>query len=226
MNILEIRPEQIICQVDGIITTLPNSPYYSLKYLKYDSRRIAYTFSNKSYVQETYDNRIFNCWCNGKHIQLRQDLSDNLAAAINHCETDGNVREYEELFNMALAEQPHWLILERYLNNIEDVKRTKQGFVIYDFFKIDYKGNAWVFHKDEDPQLDTWRSLCIVMQGHSDKSFLPNKMGEMVEVNALTMTILAKIIFLLNPDMKDGVFVNQLSEQLKVKLISIGEVNK
>ncbi len=223
MKILEVRPEQVICDVDGVITTRPNSPYYSLRYFKYDSKRIAYTFSERSYVQETYDDRIFNCFCNGKRIQLRQDLSDKLAAAINHHEMYGNLRDYEELFKMAFEEQPVWYIIEKYLNNIEGVERTREGFIIYDSFKIDYKGNAWVERQSENGK-ERWNSLCIVMQGHATKaesSSLPDEMGEMVEVNALTMTILAKIVFLLNPDMEDAVFIGQLSEEQKVRLNSL-----
>ncbi len=232
MKILEVRPELVICDVDGVITTRPNSPYYSLKYFKYDSNRIAYTFSDRSFVQETYDARIFNCWCNGKRVQFRQDLSEKLAAAINHHDMYGNVREYDELFKVAFEEEPNWYIIDRYLNNIEGVRRTKMGFIVYDSFKIDYKGNAWVHRKGEgagprwqggiSPEPD-WNSLCIVMKGakHSyeaDKAFLPDEYGEMTEVNALTMTIIAKIVFLLNPNMKDLVFVGQLSEQLRIKL--------
>lgn len=226
MKILEVRPEQIICEVDGVVTTRPNSPYYSLRYFKYDSRRIAYTFSERSYVQETFDDRIFNCWCDGKRIQLRQDLSDKLAAAINHHEMYGNIREYDELFSMAFEEQPVWHIIERYLNNIEGVKRTRESFVIYDSFMIDYKGNAWVWKDYDDQRASGWKSLCIVMQGwgHSsdtNTALLPDEYGYMYEINALTLTIIAKIVFLLNPNMKDEVFMGQLSEQLRAKLNSL-----
>lgn len=228
MKILEVRPELVICDVGGVITTRPNSPYYSLRYFKYNSNRIAYTFSDRSFVQEMFDDRIFNCWCNGKRVQFRQDLSEKLSAAINHHDMYGNVREYNELFKIAFEEEPNWYIIDRYLNNIEGVRRTKMGFIIYDSFKIDYKGNAWVHRKGDSAPEDgeDWSSLCIVMKGakhsyESDKAFLPNEFGEMTEVNALTMTIISKIVFLLNPNMKDRVFTGQLSKQLKVKLCAL-----
>jgi hypothetical protein len=231
MKILEIRPEQVICKEDnGSISTRPNSPYYSLRYFKFNNKRIAYTFSDTSYCMETFDQRIFNCWHNGRRIQLRQDLSEQLASSIKHHEQYGNIREYAELFDTAFGEIPFWDILAMYLRNINGVIRQKDGFLIYDEFKIDFKGNAWIRPQGEDPlkrERDDWNSLCIVMQGKSHAyntekgGFLPDENGNMVEVNALTMTIIAKIVFLLNPNMKDTAFTNQLSKNLLFKLIAI-----
>lgn len=231
MKILEIRPEQVICQEDnGSVSTRPNSPYYSLRYFKYNNKRIAYTFSDTSYCMETFDQRIFNCWHDGKRIQLRQDLSEKLADSIKHHEQYGNIREYSELFNTAFSEIPFWDILAMYLRNINGVIRQKDGFVIYDEFRIDFKGNAWIRPQAKEPnqrERDEWNSLCIVMQGRShaynteDGGFLPDEHGKMVEVNALTMTIIAKIVFLLNPNLKDAAFTGQLSKNLLLKLIEI-----
>ena len=117
-----------------------------------------------------------------------------------------------------------------YLRNINGVIRQKDGFVIYDEFKVDFKGNAWIRPQKENPmsrKRDDWYSLCIVMQGRSHAyntesgGFLPDEGGNMVEVNALTMTIIAKIVFLLNPNLKDGAFTGQLSKNLLLKLIQI-----
>jgi len=228
MKILEVRPEQVICETNGKISTRPNSPYYSLRYFKYNNRRIAYTFSDKSFVRETFDDRIFNCWHEGRRIQLRQDLSERLAAAVNHHEMYGNMREYQELFKMAFEEVPFWEILDLYLKNIKGVERTKEGFIVYDEFRIDFQGNAWVkpqFDIDGEEQ-DDWYSLCIVMQGTGHRyraveAKLPNEFGEMVEVNAITMTIISKIMFLLNPNLTDNAFTAQLSKNLLLKLMRI-----
>ena len=228
MKILEVRPEQVICETNGKIHTRPNSPYYSLRYFKYDNRRIAYTFSDKSFVRETFDDRIFNCWHEGRRIQLRQDLSEKLAAAINHHEMYGNMREYAELFKMAFAEIPFWDILDLYLKHVKGVDRTKEGFIVYGDFRIDYQGNAWIKpqHEIEGEEHEDWYSLCIVMQGTGHRyraveAKLPNEHGEMVPVNAITMTIISKIMFLLNPNLQDGAFTAQLSKNLLLKLMRI-----
>ncbi len=237
MKILEVRPEQVICEINGQISTRPNSPYYSLRYFKYNNRRIAYTFSEKSFVMETYDDRIFNCWHGGQRIQLRQDLSERLAAAINHHEMYGNMREYAQLFKMAFEEIPYWEILEMYLKNVKGVDRTKEGFIVYGDFKIDYQGNAWVkpqfpqeLKLELDGEKDEWYSLCVVMQGsghryEAKETLLPDNLGGLVKVNAITMTIISKIMFLLNPNLADKAFTDQLSKKLLIKLnkISGGE---
>ncbi len=229
MKILEVRPEQVICETNGKISTRPNSPYYSLRYFKYNNRRIAYTFSDKSFVRETYDDRIFNCWHDGRRIQLRQDLSERLAAAINNHEMYGNMREYAVLFKMAFEEIPYWDILELYLKHVKGVDRTKEGFIVYGDFKIDYQGNAWIKPQNviEGEEHEDWYSLCIVMQGNGHRfraveAKLPNEFGEMVPVNAITMTIISKIMFLLNPNLKDDAFTAQLSKNLLLKLMRIG----
>ncbi len=230
MKILEVRPEQVIVLDRGVVTTRPNSPYYSLKYFHYDEKRIAYTFSDTSFIQETFDARIFNCWCNGKRIQLRQDLSDKLATTINQHIEYKTLYQYEDLFKFAYEEIPEYYFLERYLNNVEGVVHdTKQGFIVYDSFKIDFKGNAWIkkghtsYNMSSDEE---WISLCIVMQGstHSNKADegrLPDEYGEVQTINALTMTIISKIIFLLNPNLEDTAYTSQLSKTLLSKLRQI-----
>ncbi len=240
MKILEVRPEQVIClEATGVVTTRPNSPYYSMRYFKYNSKRIDYHFSDESYVMETYDERIFNCWHEGSRVQLRQDLSEKLCAAINHHEMYGNIKEYAELFKTAFEEIPNWEILDLYLKNIRGVEKTQEGFVVYDDFLIDFQGNAWVRPPNERFVLDNskefekrWYSLCIVMKGtqHSykadDGASLPDEFGTMVKVNALTMTIISKLMFLLNPNLKDQAFTGQLSKNLLVRLTKLrGGVN-
>ncbi len=180
---------------------------------------------------ETFDERIFNCWHDGKRLQLRQDLSEKLAAAITHHSKYGNIRVYANLFNHAFEEEPHWEILKLYLKNIQGVQEVKDGYIIYEAFKIDTKGNAWIRPQSDEPQqkLDPWNSLCIVMKGtrqrHTyqmdDGSYLPDATGTMIKVNALTMTIISKIVFLLKPNLKDDAFTAQLSKNLLLKLMEI-----
>lgn len=235
MRVLEVRDEQVICQVGNKITTRPNSPYYSLRYFHYDGQQIGYIFSDDCYVRETFDDRIFNCWCKGVRFQLRQELSENLAKAIkNHMEF-GNLQEYVDLFQIAWEEEPDWPMLDVYLNNVEGVERTNIGFVVNQSFLIDFKGNAWV--RDEEAEekrnhvfadqktspMDGWTSLCIVMQdsGHSYKATegqLVDNAGNLQKASSLTMTIITKIIFLLNPNLDDTAFTGQLSKNLLARL--------
>ncbi len=223
MEILEIRNELVIARVNGNLTTRPNSPYYTLKYTTYENKQIAYTFSDTDYIRETLDDRIFNCWCDGKRLQLRQDLSNQLAVCIQ-CDELNGTSAYKELFMKAYNERPDYQMLNQYLTHYDDVKLIKnEGFIIHGTFKIDLKGNAYQLNHEDK----TWQSLCIVMQqaGHSSAEQgceLPDKYGVVVEINALTMAILSKVLFLREPNMKDTEFSHQLSNKAKLILNRLG----
>lgn len=219
MKILEIRGESVIVNVDGNITTRPNSPYYALKYTTYENKRIAYTFGLGQYIRETYDDRIFNCWCNGKFLQLRQDLSNELALCIQAHELTG-VSDYETLFVKAYNETPDLQILDTYLRNYDDVEFIKhEGYVIHGLFKVDYKGNAHVKATLEDK----WHSQCIVMKqgGYSSAKTgceVADDNGDMREINALTMTILSKVLFMREPWLQEEQYIGYQSEQAQILL--------
>lgn len=219
MKILEVRDELVIAEVDGNLTTRPNSPYYQLKYTTYENARIAYTFSDTQYIQETYDDRIFNCWCNGKSLQLRQDLANRLAVCIQEHELNGEC-EYQKLFEEAYIETPDLEILNIYLRNYKDVWFIKrEGFIIHGLFKIDLKGNAHV----RDTIQSSWHSQCIVMKEHGASSAttgceVADKDGIMREINALTMTILSKVLFMREPWLQEEQYIGYQAEHAKLLL--------
>jgi len=219
LKILEIRNESVVADVDGNITTRPNSPYYQLKYTTYENARIAYTFTDTQYIQETYDDRIFNCFCNGKRLQLRQDLANRLAVCIQQHELNGTC-EYEALFLEAYNENPDLEILDVYLRNYDDVKFIKhEGYVIHNLFKIDLKGNAHVRETTEDK----WEGQCIVMKGEGYSSAktgceLADDNNDMRDVNALTLTILSKVLFMREPWLQEDEYIGYQNEHAKLLL--------
>ena len=222
--ILEERDEQVIYKDEnGKIITIPNSDYYWTKHIKFQDRRIGWIFSDDCYVKETFDNRIFNCWCYGKRLQLRQDLSDNLCEMMRNSikgvleeDEQGVVRKYDALtpykilFNQIQKEVPNMEMLRYYLAEIMDVKITEKGVCVKSGFMIDYNGNAWVKKENHE-----YSSLCLVMRGNNNNRDLefPMSDGKLQFINSLTMTILSKIMFLLNPNLQDRVFTNQLSSE-------------
>lgn len=223
MKILEIRDELVIAEVNGNVTTRPNTPYYAMKFGKYENKRIAYTFDDTCFIQETYDDRIFNCWCDGERLQLRQDLADSLMGSITKAEMYRNVMSYRDLFTAAFNENTDTEILHVYLKHYKDVKQVEDGFVIYGIYKIDYKGNAYLKRVEGDG----WNSLCIVMQhsGHSsaaESGELEDSLGNMRKVGAITMTIIAKVLFLLDPESQEKGFLRQLPDKWQVKLKEVG----
>ena len=222
MKILEVRDELVIAEVEGNLTTRPNSPYYQLKYTTYENARIAYTFDLGQYIQETYDDRIFNCYCDGRKIQLRQDLANRLAICIQEHELTG-VCEYEALFNEAYNEFPDMEILHTYLKNYKNVQFIKrEGFVIHGLFRIDLKGNA----QHRRSKTDKWHGLCIVMQQSGASSAKTtsevfDKDGVMREINGLTTTILSKVLFMREPWLQEEQFIGYQSEEAKILLNSL-----
>lgn len=229
MRVLEVRPEQCLIQEDdGEIISRPTGEYYKLRYFTYNNRRIHHIFDKDMYVFETYDQRIFNASMNGMRIQLRQDLSNQIVDAILQHESTGSSVSFEVIFDRAVKEVPFHHILDMYLKNIACLEITKFGYEIHRDFLIDFKGNAWIraeeenkvcFKKEELRRY--WNSLCIVMQGHSSMvqdSFIPDSAGKLVKVNALTMTIITKVMFLVDPNMQDEVFTNQLPAKLHIRL--------
>ncbi len=213
---LEIRPEQILFDVDGKLVVTPNSTYYTLKYINGEGERIAYDFGNGMKIQETYDARIFNCDCNGQRFQFRQDLSDRLCQTIIDARAGKGCTAYEELFKYAMREVVYWDVLHHCLAELVDVKFGDGEIRIGEFFKVDNKGNAWYY---ETGKHSRWRSLCIVMKGRKPTTRLISESRQTVDVNLLTMTIIAKVLFLAAPNMNDRIFTSQLPEEVRISLI-------
>lgn len=240
MKVLEVRPEQCIIQDDaGVVCTRPTGEYYKMRLFTYNNGRIHYIFGRDMFVFETFDQRIFNATCWGLRCTMRQDLSDKIIAAIRYHMNTGSSEKFEELFSFATKEVPNWDVLDTYLHNLAKVEKTNLGFQVHGEFLIDYKGNAWTRREEEDDDKNhnmfadvdnrdvdkdmfkRWSSLCIVMQGHeymAEDSYIPDGNGQITRVNSLTMTIITKVMFLVNPDMQDSGFVNQIPERLRIKL--------
>ena len=69
-------------------------------------------------------------------------------------------------------------------------------------------------------KMGNWHFLCTVAQGKLEKlkMTIDTEIGSM-EVDEVTMTILAKVNFLANPNIHDSVFMNQLPKKLKKLLV-------
>ena len=71
--LLEDREDQIIVlDLNGKVDTKPKTDYFVLKYKDFDGDRIFYQFDKDSYVQETYNDGIFNCIYKTERMQIRQ----------------------------------------------------------------------------------------------------------------------------------------------------------
>jgi hypothetical protein len=104
------------------------------------------------------------------------------------------------------------------------IEVTDLGFIIDGRFMVDrngsarvnimYKGTGEKQKKLTDIQ---WKFICIVAAGvRKRKVRMPS--GEEIEIDPVDEQIMRKILFLLNPNMSDRVFTNQLPDIIKEEL--------
>ena len=213
-SILEERKDLLIVLLDGKVETLSKTPYTVLKHKYFQGKRIIYAFNNSDEMElvETYDDGIFNAYLKSAHLQIRK--RDQVAEAVlNHHET-GDTTLYERLFSQEYAEQNRLDLLKHLLLEYRGRVRfsSSNQFEVDSFFSVDQHGNAHV--RDEPSKPNGWRNLCLVAQGHLTPRYVETPIGP-VQLDEKGLTILAKILFLLNPNLEDQVFIRQLSEKLR-----------
>jgi hypothetical protein len=198
-----------------------NDTYNNLKYGKYEGNRIFYKFNDEAEVQETYDDRIFNCMYKNETMQVRK--SEKICESI----LDNNVDSYATVFKETYYEI-HRIELITNLIKLSYGERVKlkndNTFEIDDRFMVDENATAHYSkrgqrHKHTDDNDKRWEFLCIVVKGNPRKKSIKTKIG-LVELDAKLLEILAKINFLVNPIITDTVFTSQLPEWLTKTMIA------
>lgn len=209
--IRSVREDHLVVYYNGKIMTKINDSYNQLKYGKYDGNRIFYKFNDEAEVQETYDDRIFNCKYKDETMQVRK--SEDICRAINN----DNLDDYSLVFKETYYE------IHRIELITELVKRSYGGrvqlksddtFVIDDRFMVDSKATAHYGTRGSDKN---WKFLCIVVKGKPRKKAIKTKIG-LVELDEMLLQILAKINFLINPNITDSIFISQLPDWLSKTL--------
>jgi len=211
--ILEDRGDLLIIQTKDGIRTVPRTPYCKVKYVDYQGNRIFYEFDEdrSKRVEETFDDGIFNCYLGNRHIQIRN--GDAIAKAIiTHSETKSS-EQFEVLFNKFYMEEHKYELLDAFFTALKDrvVRGEKEGrYIIDDIFAVDGHANAYVkAEKKSRPGEFDWNSLCIVVQGNLQNKNIETPLG-CLELDITLQSIIAKVMYLLNPNIKDCVFMRQL----------------
>ena len=193
-----------------------NDSYNQLKYGEFEGNRIAHHFDDEAYIQETYDDRIFNCIYKGERMQIR--IADKLCDTI----VGKNKEEYIILFKSCFYEAHKIEILTGLVKDSYGVRvkmRLDNSFVIDDRFMVDTHATAHYLKRSKAWKDDKWSHLCIVVKEHNKNKKIKTRVG-MVEIDSKLLEILAKINFLLYPNVKDTVFTNQLPEWLMKSLVA------
>ena len=209
--IRSVREDHLVVYYNGKIMTKINDSYNNLKYGKYDGNRIFYKFDDEAMIQETYDDRIFNCTYKGETMQVRK--SEKICESI----LDNSIDNYAVVFKETYYEIHKIELITDLIKRSygERVKlRDDNSFVVDDRFMVDDKATAHYSKRGKNVKEDKrWTFLCIVVKGRPRKKGIKTSIG-IVELDEKLLEILAKINFLIKPNMTDTIFTSQLPEWL------------
>ena len=203
----------IILTKDNKYEHRPSDSYNKLKYGTYNANRIFYTWDSEARVEETYDDRIFNCYYKEELLQLRK--SNDICTAILDNDKDLFIEVFKrDYYNLHKAQ-----LIEGMINNNPDfkdrVKRTKDDcFIVDDVFKIDGHANTSVLEsvRSKKPR---WKSLCTVIKGTNKKRTIKTKEVGDIEVDQATLNCMSKVLYLMQPMLWDQIVWNQIPTWLK-----------
>ena len=142
-------------------------------------------------------------------MQVRK--SENICKAINNASLDDYAIVFKETYYEIHKIELITDLVKRSYG--ERVKLMNDNiFVIDDRFMVDSKGTAHYGKKGKHTD-KRWEFLCIVVKGRPRKKAIKTKIG-LVELDEKLLEILAKINFLINPNMTDSIFTSQLPDWL------------
>jgi hypothetical protein len=197
----------------GEVIIEPNTPYFRHKIIVNKNERIFHEMPEHGIViQETFNDMIFNITLNGSVITTRPNMADEVIRAFNDPEKVEHIfNKYNQTkFNIDLLKT----ILTKYGNRI---KIVDEGFIIDDIFLVDRNGVAYNWNgKSKNTSKSTNLSnggICIVVNKVSRQKIVDPITKQVIELDPHGYTILAKIQFLLSPNLEDRVFVGQLPKE-------------
>lgn len=211
-KIIAERDNSLILFEAGKVKTVPNTLYNQVKYRDFKGDRIYYKFNDGSYVQETFDDGIFNAFMKDETIQLRDSVK--ICEAIKAHKLNTQDVTYDKLFKKFYFLEKRTELMQEMIDVFGDrvvtkMKKDRTMYIVDERFMVDDVG---VSHYKDD--YGHWKFLCTVAQGNLSKMTIQTKVGE-IELDSTELTIMGKIGFLLSPDINDGVFFEQLTPKMK-----------
>lgn len=219
-KILEEHDDELIVMVDGRVMTIPNNSYTIVRKINFGGKRIQYEFAPFVSATETFNDRIFNLVYDKYLITVRQDMATKICDAILDHYKKGDYSEFKDLFLSVYSEEHQDELVEKFIlelsPHVELVKSFKhlQGtitgnvYIVGEKFAIDPNGTSY-YKREADNE---WQFLCTVVTSQTQSYRVP--MGDLgwAKLNEKVSGIIAKIVFFLNPNVKDSVFTNQISK--------------
>jgi len=211
-QIIAERDNTLILFDSGKVITVPNTLYNQVKYRDFKGDRILYHFNDDMYIQETYDNGIFNAFINEETLNIRDSVA--LCECIKEHKKSKSSEKYELLFKKLYLRDNKDKIMKEMISvfgeRVEMITRDDvTRYIVDDRFMVDSHG---VSHYKSD--VGHWKFLCTVAQGNLSKMTINTKIGD-IDLESTELTIMGKIGFLLAPDITDNVFLHQLSDKMQ-----------
>ena len=198
-----------------------NDSYNIVKYGTYQANRIFFSFDDEARVEETYNERIFNCYCKykGKEQLLQLRNANEICDHIINKDKESFIELFKEKFYDLNKVQ----LLQGLIDNNSTLKgrvrRTKNDdFIVDECFKVDSHANTYVLehHYIKNTKREKrWRNLCTVVPRTIKKMNIYTKEIGNVEVDQATLRCLTKIFGLIQPNTWDSVIWNQIPNWLK-----------
>ncbi len=196
----------------GKVNTITKDAYNELKYKSFGGNRIFYTFKKDFEIAETYDARIFNCTYDSNTIQIRD--GNAIADSITAHKKTGDIHPYVKLFKAIYYKKHKDDLIKSFVSSIAETEGRVEilsdgGIIVDNMFMVDEHGTSYYRNPENQHGVNAWHHLCTVVQGELRTMFIDSPIGQ-VEIDATTITIIGKVLFLMNPNLKDAVFMNQL----------------
>jgi len=198
----------------GLMKIRNLNEYNLMKYDKFNGNRIILKLGKNAEIQETYNNGIFNVRIKTLRTQLRD--KEKICLCINHYLETKDLTPLKDLLKDKFQASVDINLLKQFLFKYEPRLKYKFNELIIDNrFKVDHVGQAYYYNKN----IKKWTPLCIVATGNLNQVFqIHDKVLGSFKSNYKTLEIVSKTFFLLNPNLNDKVFYNQLDKGLKEEL--------
>ena len=216
MKVIDSNKNHLVVLTDeGKVKTIANNRYYKLKYdpayvdKRDDTDRILHKFTSKEMIQETYNEKIFNCMYKSMLVQSRQSEAETVCGFILDNDRIGYAKYIGEKYQVVNCQKLLEQLLEPFKERLQFKRR---GVIVDDTYMIKYDGNAML--KNPPQCSERWKSLCLVVDGYLSKRKIRTVIG-VIEMSKLLQVIMVKVGFCLKPVITDDVFMDQLPNNLQ-----------
>lgn len=198
----------------GLMKLRNLNDYTLMKYGQFNGNRIILKLGEDADITETFNDGIFNVRIKTLHTQLRD--KEKICFCINHYLQNKDITPLRDLLRDKFQTSVDINLLHSFLFRFEQrLKYTDKAMIIDDRFKVDHVGQAYFYNRNTK----SWTNLCIVATGNLDNVFeIHDKILGKFKSNYKTLEIISKVFFLLNPNISDKVFYNQLDKQTQEEL--------